>query len=55
MIVAITQKKRFYFEKEIIFSKFPGILKTNQKLFVVIDIFNDLNIDVYEPFERTKK
>ena len=42
-------KKKLYLASPYGFSK-----QTKQLLYEFIDIFNDLNIDVYEPFERTK-
>ena len=42
-------KKKLYLANPYGFSK-----QTKKLLYEFIDIFNDLNIDVYEPFERTK-
>ena len=42
-------KKKLYFANPYGFSK-----QTNKLLCDFINIFNDLNIEVYEPFERTK-
>ena len=42
-------KKKLYLANSLGFSK-----QTKKLLYEFIDIFNDLNIDVYEPFERTK-
>jgi len=42
-------KKKLYFANPYGFSK-----QTKKLLFEFINIFNDLNIKVYEPFERTK-
>ena len=42
-------KKKLYLASPYGFSK-----QTKQLLHEFIDIFNDLNIEVYEPFERTK-
>ena len=42
-------KKKLYLANPYGFSK-----QTKNLLFEFIDIFNDLNIEVYEPFERTK-
>ena len=43
-------KKKLYLANSLGFSK-----QTKKLLYEFIDIFNDLNIDVYEPFERTKQ
>ena len=42
-------KKKLYLASPYGFSK-----QTKKLLYEFIDIFNDLNIEVYEPFERTK-
>ena len=42
-------KKKLYLANPYGFSK-----QTNKLLFEFINIFNDLNIEVYEPFDRTK-
>ncbi len=42
-------KKKLYFANPYGFSK-----QTNKLLYEFIKIFNDLNVEVYEPFERTK-
>ena len=42
-------KKKLYLANPYGFSK-----QTSKLLYEFIDIFNDLNIEVYEPFERTK-
>ncbi|MBO8219211.1 nucleoside 2-deoxyribosyltransferase [Prochlorococcus marinus] len=42
-------KKKLYLANPYGFSK-----QTNKLLYEFINIFNDLNIEVYEPFERTK-
>ena len=42
-------KKKLYLANPYGFSK-----QTKKLLYEFIDIFNDLNIEVYEPFERTK-
>ena len=42
-------KKKLYLANSFGFSK-----QTKSLLYEFINIFNDLNIDVYEPFERTK-
>ena len=42
-------KKRLYLANPYGFSK-----QTKKLLHEIINIFNDLNIEVYEPFERTK-
>ena len=43
-------KKKLYLANQYGFSK-----QTKNLLYEFINIFNDLNIDVYEPFERTKQ
>tara|TARA_B100001989_G_scaffold250304_1_gene227158 strand:+ start:936 stop:1394 length:459 start_codon:yes stop_codon:yes gene_type:complete len=43
-------KKKLYLANPYGFSK-----QTKNLLFAFINIFNDLNLEVYEPFERTKK
>ena len=43
-------KKKLYLASPYGFSK-----QTKKLLYEFIDIFNDLNIEVYEPFDRTKK
>ena len=43
-------KKKLYLANPYGFSK-----QTNKLLYEFINIFNDLNIEVYEPFARTKK
>ena len=42
-------KKKLYLANSLGFSK-----QTKKLLYEFINIFNDLNIEVYEPFERTK-
>ena len=42
-------KKKLYFANPYGFSK-----QTNKLLYEFIHVFNDFNIEVYEPFERTK-
>ena len=42
-------KKKLYLASPYGFSK-----QTKKLLYEFIDIFNDLNVEVYEPFERTK-
>ena len=42
-------KKKLYFANPFGFSK-----QTNKLLYEFIKIFNDLNVEVYEPFERTQ-
>ncbi len=42
-------KKKLYLANPYGFSK-----QTKKLLYEFINLFNDLNIEVYEPFERTK-
>ena len=52
----IHQKKRFKLKKKLYLANPYGFSKqTKQLLDEFIIIFNDLNIEVYEPFERTKQ
>ena len=51
----IYQKTRFKLKKKLYLANPYGFSKQTKKLLdEFINIFNDLNIEVYEPFERTK-
>ena len=51
----ILQKKRFKLKKKLYLANPYGFSKQTKKLlFEFINIFKDYNIEVYEPFERTK-
>ena len=51
----IYQKKRFKLKKKLYLANPYGFSKQTKKLLDdFINIFNDLNVEVYEPFERSK-
>ena len=51
----IYKKKRFKLKKKLYLANPYGFsTQTKKLLYEFINIFNDLNIEVYEPFERTK-